>query len=711
MITSPITTPHFHSRVLALLSSFLSSSQVLARDSANTLANSANTVQFEIPPISPVDTTLTPEESISQVIAVSSSWIDLASPDPLIADISAQVLKLELAYAAFCGIGYVLVPGPVYSEGLETSGGLPRYARAVSDALTAGPYMQVHIWLPIVSIPNDSADQIGDLRPFARQHYLTEDSRESSKKLDLFGSWKVWDAIRGLCKYHSRLSIALSLPRLLPPVSVQARWYSEPVKLLTLSAETFTANVKGYPVLSNAHQALISRYIRLRSQPWFLLCDVGSLPQVPIIVPGAAGDGGLSAPVFDKNNFPMLVGSTNGRQMKDLTPHLSYMRNLQSKQPSQTQIERFGAGYQDYLQAPLQPLTVNLESITYEVFEKDPIKYEWYEKAIARALHDWEEQGKLTSNPNGRVVVAVVGAGRGPLVARALRAAEAVAVEIDIWALEKNPNAFVLLQRHNETMWKNRVNLVKSDMRAWKGPFGHLVQRAAPPITDEGGPIGQAISPEPESSQNHSSSINSSEQSNNRSIGATHYSIDILISELLGSFADNELSPECLDGVQHLLNTTHGISIPASYSAHLTPIAAPKLHADILAQSASNPAAAETPYVVMLHAIDYLSTTTPLPVASSAMSPKVSYAASARQSIPVSPSPQPNILPCWTFQHPNPVLSPHPPTANAHNRRCCTLKFPVSNASTCHGLAGYFETTLYDRVELSTNPATMGPKE
>ena len=32
------------------------------------------------------------------------------------------------------------------------------------------------------------------------------------------------------------------------------------------------------------------------------------------------------------------------------------------------------------------------------------------------------------------------------------------------------------------------------------------------------------------------------------------YKIDILISELLGSFADNELSPECLDGVQHLLN-------------------------------------------------------------------------------------------------------------------------------------------------------------
>lgn len=28
---------------------------------------------------------------------------------------------------------------------------------------------------------------------------------------------------------------------------------------------------------------------------------------------------------------------------------------------------------------------------------------------------------------------------------------------------------------------------------------------------------------------------------------------DIIISELLGSFGDNELSPECLDGVQRFL--------------------------------------------------------------------------------------------------------------------------------------------------------------
>ena len=43
---------------------------------------------------------------------------------------------------------------------------------------------------------------------------------------------------------------------------------------------------------------------------------------------------------------------------------------------------------------------------------------------------------------------------------------------------------------------------------------------------------------------------------------------DILVSELLGSFGDNELSPECLDGAQRLLKLD-GISIPQSYTSFM----------------------------------------------------------------------------------------------------------------------------------------------
>lgn len=42
------------------------------------------------------------------------------------------------------------------------------------------------------------------------------------------------------------------------------------------------------------------------------------------------------------------------------------------------------------------------------------------------------------------------------------------------------------------------------------------------------------------------------------------YANMVQVSELLGSFGDNELSPECLDGAQRFLKPD-GISIPSSY--------------------------------------------------------------------------------------------------------------------------------------------------
>jgi len=378
----------------------------------------------------------------------------------------------------------------------------------------------------------------------------------------------------------------------------------------------------------------------------------------------------------------------------EATDYLRYIRHLQQNQPPKSIIERFGAGYQDYLQTPLQPLTDNLESITYEVFEKDPIKYDWYERAIAQALRDWSSQCKPTSSSNGAVVIAVVGSGRGPLVTRALRASETTGVDVEVWAVEKNPNAYVLLQRHNIEDWNQHVTVVKSDMRAWKGP----------PLQD-----------------------------------GTHGHVDILVSELLGSFADNELSPECLDGVQHVLNPYCGISIPTSYTAHLTPVAAPKLHAEIQSRTATDAAAPETPYVVMLHQIDYLSTSPSFHTSTQLnLNGSGATAHTTHKKHEDSPS-QPDIQTCWAFRHPIPnrILAQSNlrrgggaagggggatggDGANEHNARYCRLKFQCKDRGVCHGLAGYFETVLYEGtesaeggsepVELSTNPNTMETK-
>lgn len=374
---------------------------------------------------------------------------------------------------------------------------------------------------------------------------------------------------------------------------------------------------------------------------------------------------------------------------KDPTPHLNYMRHLQRNQPLRSITERFSSGYQEYLQAPLQPLTDNLESITYEVFEKDPIKYDWYERAIAGALKSWMDNHTRGSGPNSQIVLAVVGAGRGPLVSRSLRAAAATGANLEIWAVEKNPNAYVLLQHHNRARWESKVNIVCSDMRSWKGPRRKTPGGGRPAASAESTDVGGKTNKDPRSGRD-----------------ASYGKVDILVSELLGSFGDNELSPECLDGAEHLLNSTDGISIPASYTAHLTPIAAPRLHADVKSRAESDPTAPETPYVVMLHAYSNLSTSS----ASSAYAPIIQQA--------------------WEFSHPSPssrstssqaaptTLAPEEGTAatldravsNQHNARSARLAFPCSLRGACDGLAGYFEATLWGDVELSIRPDRIEQK-
>ena len=411
--------------------------------------------------------------------------------------------------------------------------------------------------------------------------------------------------------------------------------------------------------------------MRIRNPPWILLSDIGPLPRT-----SESFEKNLQPSIASNDTFPPLSEASREprkgskpSKASDPTPHLSCFRWYQHRQPPRTPLERFGAGYQDYLQAPLQPLTDNLESVTYEVFEKDPVKYDWYEEAIKRALIDWTEEVRAASGPDNKIVVAVVGAGRGPLVTRALRASEAAGLEIELWAVEKNPNAYVLLERHNETEWQNRVILVRSDMRSWKGPLREAV--SSKDLT---------FSPGPPTTQ----------------LPGIYTPIDIVVSELLGSFADNELSPECLDGILPLLNPSYGISIPSSYTAFLTPVAAPKLHADISSRTASDPTAPNTPYVVMLHAIDYLSTT------STPADPSQTPSSGA------SPGFEPNVQPVWSFMH-GPSAFPAPST-NSHNTRQARLTFRTRDRGVCHGLAGYFETVLYPGVELSTNPLTMDAK-
>lgn len=207
IVTTPITTPSFHSKLLTLLSSHLSNVERPVHDACGTLGTSQNTKPLTVPPLSLSDSHLSPNSSLSSVVAITSKWIDLCSPDPLIADISRQILIHEVAYAAFCGVSYVIIPGPKLHHGGLHGEGLMYYARAIQEILTVAPYIHVHIWLHMTDNPSADDTDIGHLAPFARKEYLGQQGASVSAKPDELGTWDAWDVIRRVCKYHARLFV------------------------------------------------------------------------------------------------------------------------------------------------------------------------------------------------------------------------------------------------------------------------------------------------------------------------------------------------------------------------------------------------------------------------------------------------------------------------------------------------------------------------
>lgn len=324
--------------------------------------------------------------------------------------------------------------------------------------------------------------------------------------------------------------------------------------------------------------------------------------------------------------------------------YLQYVRHLSKTLAPPSRLETFARGYGDWLQAPLQPLADDLGADTYDVFESDPVKYELYEEAIFQALVQ-------KTRPTATVHVWVVGAGRGALVTRSLAAAERASRSILVTALEKNAGACIGLQDRQVAEWgPDRVRVVQGDMRTLPVPAS---------VTDRA---------------------------------------DIVVSELLGSFADNELAPECLDGAMRFLKP-QGVSIPSSYMPFIAPITTPKLHAAL--RNGAGPAPNARPGIGMGQAGDHASFDTPYVVLFESVS-LLSALDDAGQ--------WPRVQPCWRFEH-GPMESSGLvcsasglPVTNNHNVRTSVNTFYIPHAGVCHGLAGYFEAHLFGDVVLSIFP-------
>mmetsp|Transcript_14028 Transcript_14028/g.22912 ORF Transcript_14028/g.22912 Transcript_14028/m.22912 type:complete len:579 (-) Transcript_14028:1110-2846(-) len=335
-----------------------------------------------------------------------------------------------------------------------------------------------------------------------------------------------------------------------------------------------------------------------------------------------------------KKNAQLIV-SGRPRHILGLNPYFLYLQHLINRIPGQTMKDEFEAPFYDYLQSPLQPLGDHLESQMYETFEKDPVKYAKYEEAIARALADTPEE--KTS------VVMVVGAGRGPLVRATLRAAETSNRQVRVFAVEKNPNAVITLRNMRSMLgWGDTVTVIHTDMRFWNPP--ELA--------------------------------------------------DILVSELLGSWGDNELSPECLDGAERLLKPDGGISIPYEYTSFLAPITASKLWNG--AKAFKEAKYMETMYVCKLHCFSNFAPVQPCFTFAHPSWNKVIDNESGREKFALSQK-----------GHTVPQKITTDTGTRINNDRCRTLSFRATMDGTLHGFAGYFEAKLYKDIMISINPETF----
>eukprot|EP00850_Spirogloea_muscicola_P017646 SM000154S01381 [mRNA] locus=s154:56254:62451:- [translate_table: standard] len=605
-----------------------------------------------------------------------SEWADLDHGDGEVRRDSEAVLKQELSWASHLSLqarrstahhrraatdaaavaaAACLLPTP---RPLDCT----NYARCVNQLLQGLSNMQLWLRIPLVAPELQAVEGTAD-----------EDAvflrRDAVSRRPLSDPWEWWHAFCTLCEHHSQLSVALDITASLPSPSALQRWLGEPVRAAILhtsvshavgianlmtrfaQVQAFLTNKRGFPCLSKRHQALVATLFEHSIQvdtsdgeanvhKWknigsiapagaarkskFGQPEYAALPnlipfrqQVNVVISGETlhAAAGVDGPANSESSGNASETVDNRVELvvpkHPLRPYLEYVAHLYRKLEPLLEQERFEMGYRDFLQAPLQPLMDNLEAQTYETFEKDAKKYSQYQQAVHQALLDKVSDA---DSANTTLVLMVVGAGRGPLVRASLAAAEEAQRLLKIYAVEKNPNAIVTLHSLI-TMegWQDKVTVVSSDMRHWQAP----------------------------------------EQA------------DILVSELLGSFGDNELSPECLDGAQRFLKPD-GISIPSSYTSFIGPITAAKLHNDVKAYN--DLAHFETAYVVKLHS-------------------------AARLAEP---------RPVFTFEHPNwaPMID---------NRRYTRLLFDIpadTGSAIVHGFGGYFDAVLYKDVHLGILPST-----
>lgn len=493
------------------------------------------------------------------------------------------------------------------------------------------------------------------------------------------------------------------------------------LKAVSFDTQSFMTNKRGYPTLAKVMQFGFLYVLKRLGRTIRVLVE-GPPSHTPVPSSGIA----------------LPAGSTDLVGASGLLPYLQYLRHLRQRPEVTSLLDSPAAtmetSYLDHLQSPLQPLGDDLEFATYETFEKDPVKYKQYELAIQQAIHALMMAGdtlKMVSphagaaaaaagRPSYVVTLMVLGAGRGPLVTCALNAAAKLnatsligTVAIKVVAMDKNPNAIVylrsLLASHHSTLQSQQMD-VHDNGALWTPDKVQIMQC------------------DMRSALQHPAMI----QWQNDARMNRAQRVDILVSELLGSFGDNELSPECLEGAIDAMNRMgllmkHCISIPQSYTSYISPVSSARLHSEAKGQAYSQPSsvmdgpmgqpmgflkAMETPYVVRSHAASQTHPEKPI-----FKFEHVAFGArddGYRQQIgggtaqfnkrnTIRFSPEETVAAFASGSGYGPRKEELPPDA-------AMSQSPINSfqlGTTIHGLLGTFEAVLFDRVTISIAPSSF----
>lgn len=156
-----------------------------------------------VPSLTDEDTALGPSNYIGNVLAYSSPWIDLGSSNPIIASISRQALNHEVAFANWCGVRSVVIPGPRQDEDGKA---IAQFARAIQEVFLVATRVNIIIHMPMYREPG--LEEKADL--LTAELETSKGAAAGDKKtdeIDLFGAWDTWHTIRSVCDYSTRLYV------------------------------------------------------------------------------------------------------------------------------------------------------------------------------------------------------------------------------------------------------------------------------------------------------------------------------------------------------------------------------------------------------------------------------------------------------------------------------------------------------------------------